>query len=221
MVGEFHSGPPRKAGLWNSDYRPLCSPVPMLVIRHMVPTDLLFLKESPELLREYVNIYGNAVPERLRAQFEEAAQRFGIATNPDDGTPQAAPRVIAALDSAGLRYSVHRHDDYPLPIRTPKDFAAALGYVEQRITKTLLLKSRDGARHCLVICGMGKRVDMRGLANRLDCGRLEMAPLADLQRLVGYPPTSVSAIAVANIPVFMDEALMRFPPCLLAVECHG
>ena len=214
MVGEFHAGPPQKGGLWNSAFRPLYSPVPMLVIRHMVPTDLLFLKDSPELFREYQKIYGNAVPERFRAQYEEAAKRFGMTTNPNQDTPQAAPRIIAALEAASMDYRVHRHDDYPTPIRVPKDFADALGYVEGRITKTLFLKNRDDDRYYLVVCGMDKRIDLHGLATRLDTGRLEMAPFADLQRLVGYPPTSVTPIAVAGIPVLMDETLMQFPTVL-------
>jgi Cys-tRNA(Pro) deacylase len=214
MVGEFHAGPPQKGGLWNSDFRPLYSPVPMLVIRHMVPTDLLFLKDNQELFREYMKIYGNAVPERFRPQFEEAAQRFGMTTNPDAEAPLAAPRVIAALDAAGVHYKVHCHDDYPAPIRVPKDFADALGYVEGRITKSLFMKYRDSDRYCMVICGMDKRVDLRSLATRLDAGRLEMASLTDLHRLVGYPPTSVTPIAVDDMPVFMDEGLMQFPTVL-------
>jgi prolyl-tRNA editing enzyme YbaK/EbsC (Cys-tRNA(Pro) deacylase) len=109
---------------------------------------------------------------------------------------------------------VHCHDNYPLPIRVPKDFADALGYAVGRITKTLFLKSRDDEGYYLVICSMDKRVDLRGLAARLGTGRLELAPLADLQRLVGYPPTSVTPIAVAGIPVFMDETLFQFPTVL-------
>lgn len=214
MVGEFHAGPPQKGGLWNSDFRPLYSPVPMLVIRHMVPTDLLFLKDNQTLFREYAKIYGNAVPERFRTHYEEAAQRFGMTTHPDPDTQQAAPRIIAELEAAGMAYRVHCHDDYPAPIRVPKDFANALGYVEGRITKSLFMKHRDSERYCMVVCGMDKRIDLRSLAARLDAGRLEMAPLTDLQRLVGYPPTSVTPIAVTGVPVFMDEDLLQFPTVL-------
>jgi prolyl-tRNA editing enzyme YbaK/EbsC (Cys-tRNA(Pro) deacylase) len=56
---------------------------------------------------------------------------------------------------------------------------------------------------------MDKRVDLQGLAARLHTRRLEMAPLTDLQRLVGYPPTSVTPVAVPDIPVFMDETLLH------------
>lgn len=208
MVGEFHAGPPPKAGLWNSDFRPLTSPVPMLVIRHMVPTDVLFLQDDPVLFSGYARIYGNAVPERFRAQYEAAAARFGLASAGDDAA-QAAPRVIEALRAAATGYRVHRHDDYAQPIRTPQDFAGALGYSLARITKTLFLRCRDSGRHFLLVCGMDRRVDLKGLAPRLDAGRLELGSLADLQRHVGYPPTSVTPIAVERIPVVIDESLMQ------------
>jgi Cys-tRNA(Pro) deacylase len=209
MVGEFHGGPPRKTGLWNTDFRPLYSPVPMLVIRHMVPTDVLFLKDDPRLFAEYIKIYGNAVPERFRAQFEEASARFGMASASSSDTPQGAPRIIGALEMAELPYRVHCHDDFPQPIRNPNDFAEALGYAVARITKTLFLRCRDSGRHCLVVCGMDKRIDLRGISTRLGAGRLEMAPLTDLQKHVGYPPTSVTPIAVSGIPVFIDQSLME------------
>ena len=213
MVGEFHAGPPDKRGLWNPEFRPLHSPVPMLAIRHMVPTDVLFLKDSAPLFREYVKIYGNAVPERFRSYFEEAAQRFGMKTQTGNDA-QAAPRIVEALNASAVAYRVHRHDDFDRPIRAPKDFADALGYDLSRITKTLFLKSRDEERHYLVACSMDKRVDLPALAVRLGARRLELAPLADLQRLVGYPPTSVTPIAVPEIPVFMDETLLCHPTVL-------
>jgi Cys-tRNA(Pro) deacylase len=208
MVGEFHAGPPEKRGLWNTEFRPLYSPVPMLVIRHMVPTDLLFLQDDARLFREYVKIYGNAVPERFRTAFDDAAQRFGLST--DSGTTlRAAPRIAQALDAAAITYRVHSHDDFPAPIRAPQDFADALGYAVARISKTLFVKCRDEERFFLLVCGMDKRANLRGIAERLGTRRLEMASLAELQRHVGYPPTSVTPVAVAGIPVYIDETLLQ------------
>ncbi|MDA0634426.1 hypothetical protein OUY22_13460 [Nonomuraea sp. MCN248] len=66
MIGEFHDGPPDKAGLWNPDFRPLRSPVPMLVIRHMVPTDLPFLIFEEAHLAAYRDLFGEQVPGHLR-----------------------------------------------------------------------------------------------------------------------------------------------------------
>ncbi|MGI5282054.1 DUF6875 domain-containing protein [Nonomuraea polychroma] len=66
MIGEFHDGPPDKSGLWNPDFRPLHSPVPMLVIRHMVPTDLPFLVSDETHLAAYRDLFGEQVPGHLR-----------------------------------------------------------------------------------------------------------------------------------------------------------
>jgi prolyl-tRNA editing enzyme YbaK/EbsC (Cys-tRNA(Pro) deacylase) len=209
MVGEFHAGPPQKRGLWNTEFRPLYSPVPMLVIRHMVPTDLLFLKDDAALFAEYVKIYGNAVPERFRAQFDDAARRFGLPAEGGGTALRAAPRITHALDAAAVAYRVHCHEDFPTPIRAPQDFADALGYAVARISKTLFVRCRDEERFFLLVCGMDKRANLRGIAQRLGAGRLEMASLAELQQRVGYPPTSVTPIAVDGIPVFIDETLLQ------------
>jgi prolyl-tRNA editing enzyme YbaK/EbsC (Cys-tRNA(Pro) deacylase) len=213
MVGEFHAGPPQKGGLWNTDFRPLRSPVPMLVIRHMVPTDILFLKDDPDLFFGYLKIYGNAVPERFRPQFEAAAARFGVNMAPGEH-PRGAPRIIDALDAGGIGYRVHCHDDFAQNIRTPADFARALGYPVERITKTLFVKTRKRLQYLLLSAPIDKRIDLRSLSTALGIGRLELASLEELQRLVGYPPTSVTPIAVTDIPVFMDEALLAQPSIL-------
>lgn len=66
MIGEFHHGPPDKGGLHNPDLRPLASPVPMLVIRNMVATDLPFLRNDRDHLRAYLNRFEDKVPAHLR-----------------------------------------------------------------------------------------------------------------------------------------------------------
>lgn len=214
MVGEFHAGPPQKSGLWNTEFRPLHSPVPMLVIRHMVPTDILFLKDDPDLFLGYLKIYGNAVPERFRPQFEEASTRFDVDLKVPGEHPQGAPRVIDALDTGSVSYQVHSHDDFAQSIRTPADFARALGYPEERITKTLFLKTRNGSPYLLLSAPITKRIDLRNLSDALEISRLELASLEELQKKIGYPPTSVTPIAVDGVSVLVDEALLAHPTVL-------
>ncbi|MEU7531477.1 DUF6875 domain-containing protein [Saccharothrix sp. NPDC042600] len=76
MVGEFHPGPPDKAGLWNPVFRPLNSPVPMLAIRHMVPTDFPFLRDDDVTLAAYLERFGDRVPTHLRGDVRAAADRL-------------------------------------------------------------------------------------------------------------------------------------------------
>jgi Cys-tRNA(Pro)/Cys-tRNA(Cys) deacylase len=215
MVGEFHAAPPDKRGLWNPEFRPLWSPVPMLVIRHMVPTDVLFLKDDARLFREYARIYGGAVPERFRPDYDAAAERFGLAPGADDTTPRGSPRVMQALADAGVHHRVHRHDDHERPIRVPQDFADALGIALSRICKTLFVRCRDSGRYFLIVGGMDRRIDLRAFASAIGCGRLEMADLAELQRHVGHPPTSVCPIGVDGIPVHLDERLLAHETILV------
>ncbi|MFJ1749565.1 DUF6875 domain-containing protein [Streptomyces sp. NPDC088116] len=81
MIGEFHDGPPVKGGLWNPEFRPLCSPVPLLAVRHMVPTDFPFLKDDAGSLREYLRRHGRNLPPQAKGEAVEAAARLGLTTD--------------------------------------------------------------------------------------------------------------------------------------------
>jgi hypothetical protein len=79
MIGEFHDGPPPKAGLWNEEFRPLHSPVPLLAIRSLVPTDFPFLRDDPDFVAAYLRRVGpDEVPARIRDDVDEVAARFGL-----------------------------------------------------------------------------------------------------------------------------------------------
>ncbi|CAM3175496.1 DUF6875 domain-containing protein [Xenorhabdus nematophila] len=57
MLGEFFSSC-EKTGLRNPIFYPLCSPVPLLVVRDMLEFDIAFLSDSEEYVSEYINKYG-------------------------------------------------------------------------------------------------------------------------------------------------------------------
>ncbi|MEV0679061.1 DUF6875 domain-containing protein [Actinosynnema sp. NPDC050436] len=76
MLGEFHPGPPDKAGLWNPEFRPLVSPVALLGMRHMVPTDFPFVRGDDATLSVYLRLFGDRVPTYLRQDVRAAADRL-------------------------------------------------------------------------------------------------------------------------------------------------
>lgn len=78
MIGQFHDGCAEPA-LWNPDFHPLRSPVPLLAIRHMVRTDAAFLVRDAGSLDAYLRRFGDAVPARLEPVVREAALRLGMA----------------------------------------------------------------------------------------------------------------------------------------------
>ena len=75
MLGEFHLLNESR-GLHNPEFRPLRSPFPMLVIRHMVPSDIVFLNRDTDLpevrihfLEAYLGLLPNLRPnDRLSAE---------------------------------------------------------------------------------------------------------------------------------------------------------
>ncbi|MCI0561511.1 MAG: hypothetical protein MN733_23735 [Nitrososphaera sp.] len=66
MIGEFHENND-SPGLRNARFRPLRAPVPMLAIRHMVPTDLPFLVNNANQVGLYLDRFGEEGQVRLKA----------------------------------------------------------------------------------------------------------------------------------------------------------
>ncbi len=58
MIGQFHPVCERP-GLWNADFRPLRSPIPLLAIRTMVREDLPFLVDTPAHFDAYAARFGS------------------------------------------------------------------------------------------------------------------------------------------------------------------
>ena len=75
MLGEFHSKN-ETPGLRNENFRPLRSPIPMLVIRHMVESDLPFLKrecDQPEVRISYLRSYLRRLGAGIRRNYFDQA----------------------------------------------------------------------------------------------------------------------------------------------------
>lgn len=77
MLGQFYEGCP-EGGIRNPDFRPLRSPVPLLAIRQMVPSDYPFLVMRSEYLLAYLDQFAADVPPRIRHSMADAiAHRVG------------------------------------------------------------------------------------------------------------------------------------------------
>jgi Cys-tRNA(Pro) deacylase len=215
MIGEFHFGPPKKAGLWNPDFRPLQSPVPMLVIRNMVPTDFAFLRGERGLVQTYLSRFHHSVPAHLREEVRAVAEKFGIPFGRPEDLEVVHPRVRAVLAQRRVPVKVHRHADQAIPIHGPRDFAAALGYDLGRLTKALFVRRTDGG-YAVLVCPVQRRVDLARVARHLGSGRLELAGLTELEAYLGFSPGGVSPIGIGDIPVLLDEELFDYPTVLVA-----
>lgn len=71
MIGEFYPGCD-SAGLHNPDFRPLQTPVPALVIRHMTIADAPFLAGDPRFRASYGRQFGEEGTRTMRAFLDRA-----------------------------------------------------------------------------------------------------------------------------------------------------
>lgn len=119
MIGEFHPGPPDKAALWNPDFRPLRCPLPMLVIRHMVPTDFVFLRDRQDFMSAYLRLQGGRIPPVMAGEVRGVAAGFGLTMTGDAAAADPGPAAAAVAvqePPAGPRCPFHAS---PEPALTP------------------------------------------------------------------------------------------------------
>lgn len=130
-------------------------------------------------------------------------------------------KVEEALEKAGVKYKIYKHAELLIPIKSPHDFAQAIGYGLDRITKSLFVRSQNKDKYAVVVCPMNKNIDFSVIAHELDCPRVEVASKEELQSMIGYPPNGVSPIGISNFPVFIDESLMQFETILMGAGEAG
>jgi hypothetical protein len=84
MVGQFYEGCP-ESGLWNEHFHPLQSPIPLLAIRNMVPSDFPFLhgkRGNSDMLIAYLNRFGTNIPPEVKRLIVQALEESNVGLRP-------------------------------------------------------------------------------------------------------------------------------------------
>ncbi|WP_158798910.1 aminoacyl-tRNA deacylase [Pedobacter sp. L105] len=124
-------------------------------------------------------------------------------------------QIKERLTSQHINYKEIRHDSFATPIRSPFDFAKALDYEPERITKSVFLRSKIKDKYIMAVCSCGKKLNLPKLALLAGVNKLEVADQQELTDLVGYPVHGVSSIGLSSdIEAFMDKALLDFTTVL-------
>jgi Cys-tRNA(Pro)/Cys-tRNA(Cys) deacylase len=130
------------------------------------------------------------------------------------------PRITEILQ-ASKDARIHAHADYGV-IKSPKDFANALGYPIERITKTLFMRTEGGASNFgLVVCPIPRKVNIPAVSAAFGCRRAEMASPEELKSTLDYPQHGVSPLGAGEIPVLVDESIFGFPSVLIGAGIAG
>lgn len=103
MLGEFYRESD-KPGLHNPAFRPLRSEVPLLVIRAMLPQDIVFLSDEARFVRAFLRTFGA----RGCAELQSYVERAGASLT---DSQRATLLTLAAVYESGVR----RSGQFPMP----------------------------------------------------------------------------------------------------------
>lgn len=121
-----------------------------------------------------------------------------------------ATPATAALDKAGVTYSLATYAYDPDADRIGLQAAEALGAPASEVLKTLIVLA-DGKPACVVLAS-DREVSMKRLAAALGAKSAEMAPVALAERTTGYRVGGVSPFGQKKrLPTVLDAAAAALP----------
>jgi Cys-tRNA(Pro)/Cys-tRNA(Cys) deacylase len=125
------------------------------------------------------------------------------------GTP-----ATAALDRAGITYSVHTYEHDPSAPGYGLEAARALGLPPERVFKTLLADTDGGPRPetLVAIVPVTGSLDLKALAATVGAKKATMADPAAAERLTGYVVGGISPIGQKRpLRAVLDESALDHP----------
>jgi Ala-tRNA(Pro) deacylase len=120
--------------------------------------------------------------------------------------------LFARFDALGIEHRTYSHP----PVFTVAEAAALRGSLPGAHCKSLFLKDKKGG-FWLVVMLEERRIDLKKLAGRLSAPRFSFGGAADLYRLLGVRPGSVTPFALLNdvphlVTPVLDAAMLQYDP---------
>jgi len=120
--------------------------------------------------------------------------------------------LFAYFDALGISHRTYSHP----PVFTVAEAATLRGSLPGGHCKSLFLKDKKGG-FWLVVMLEERRIDLKKLAARLTAPQLSFGGAADLQRLLGVQPGSVTPFALVNdverlVTPILDAGMLTHDP---------
>ncbi len=121
-------------------------------------------------------------------------------------------QLFAHFDALGISHRTYSHP----PVFTVAEAAALRGSLPGGHCKSLFLKDKTGG-FWLAVMLEERRIDLKKLAERLTAPRFSFGGAADLQRILGVQPGSVTPFALVNdverfVAPVLDCAMLAHDP---------
>lgn len=112
-------------------------------------------------------------------------------------------RATAALDAAGIDYTIVRHG----PVRSLAEAAVARGVAPSQVVKTLVVRRGD-ADFLFVLVPGGRQISWPKLRALLGVGRLSMPDAETARDVTGYERGTITPFGSVHAwPVIVDERI--------------
>jgi Ala-tRNA(Pro) deacylase len=126
--------------------------------------------------------------------------------------PFTPEELFVQLDALGIVHRTHRHP----PVFTVAEAAALRGSLPGGHCKSLFIKDKKGG-FWLAVMLEERRVDLKKLAERLAAQHFSFGGPADLHKLLGVRPGSVTPFALVNdverlVTPVLDAAMLAHDP---------
>lgn len=152
---------------------------------------------------------------------EFRGSRAIIGDVPKGRVSKAATPAIAALDAAGVAYSLHPYDVDPLQDDYGVAVAHALGTPPERVYKTLVAKV-DGSDLLCAVVPVERRLDLKALARVAGGRQAALAERAEAERRTGYVRGGISPLGQRQqLAVVLDESALAHESIYVSAGKRG
>lgn len=125
-----------------------------------------------------------------------------------------ATPATAALERAGIAFTLHEYDYDPNAQRIGLQAAEALGIAPERLLKTLMAKA-GGSAICVLVPS-DKEVSLKRLAAAAGAKDAAMLPPAEAERMTGYHVGGISPLGQKRrVAVYIERAALSHATVLL------
>lgn len=128
--------------------------------------------------------------------------------------------AMRILERAKISFEVRTYEVDEADLSAPT-VAKKVGLDPAQVFKTLAVRVSEREVLLAVVPG-DATVDLKALARAAGAKRLQMVPLADVQRLTGYVRGGVTALGTKKpLPVYVDASVERWPVISVSAGTRG
>lgn len=134
---------------------------------------------------------------------------------------QGKTNAVRLLDKAGVSYQLHEYEVEKAPRgELGLEVAHSVGLAPEKVFKTLVARGASG--HCVFVIPVAAQLDMKKAAAAVGEKRVELLPVAEIQKATGYIRGGCSPLGMKKAyPTVLDTAAQSQPTICISAGRPG